>query len=139
VEEAAMIRMIALMVIGCLLGVAVVAGNLLPSRKVNAQPPKAKQKWEYAELYFEAPIPPERSSLAIWTTGKRTIRRDRAEKGQPEPISMLNKDLGGKEESASFVLLFDRFGQDGWELVSHTRGEGPKRIIQTWTFKRAAQ
>jgi hypothetical protein len=131
--------MSALIVIGCLLGIAVVAGNLPPSRNVDAQPPKARQRWEYATLYFEAAIPPERFSLAIWTTGKKTIRKDRAEKDQPDPISMLNKELGGREESASFVVLFDRFGQDGWELVSHTRGEGPKRVIQTWTFKRAAQ
>src|SRR5262245_3877839 len=116
-----MTRMIALVVIGCLLGVALVAGDLLSSRNVGAQPAKAGQKWEYATLYYEAPIPPERGGLAIWTTGKKTLRRDQAEKDQPDPISALNKDLGGTGESASFVVLFDRFGQGGWELVSHVR------------------
>ena len=136
-----MTRISVLVVIGGMLVVAVVAGTLLSSKNVGALPPKAGQQWEYATLYFEAPIPPERGSLAIWTTGKKTMRRDgaRDEKDQPDPISALNKDLGGKGESASFVALFDRFGQDGWELVSHVRAEGPKRVAQTWTFKRAAQ
>src|SRR5262245_32437865 len=134
-----MARASALVVIGCLLGVAAVGGHLLPSKAVNAQLPKAKQKWEYAQLYFEAPIPPERMSLVIWTTGKKTMRRDGEAKEKVDPISMLNKDLGGKEESASVVHLFDRVGQDGWELGAQTRREGPKRLIQTWTFKRAAQ
>src|SRR5262245_3572149 len=49
----------------------------------GGQQPVAKQKWEYATLYFEAPIPPERMSLAIWTTGKKTMRRD-ADKDQPD-------------------------------------------------------
>ena len=134
-----MTRMSALVVIGCVLGVVVVGGHLLSSRNLNAQSPKAKQKWEYAQLVFEAPIPPERRSLAFWTTGKKTMRRDGEAKEKVDPISMLNKDLGGKEETASVVHLFDRFGQDGWELVSHTQRAEPKRLIQTWTFKRAAQ
>jgi hypothetical protein len=78
-------------------------------------------------------------SLVIWTTGKKTMRRDGEAKEKADPISMLNKDLGGKEASASVVQLFDRFGQDGWELVSHTQRERPKRLIQTWTFKRATR
>ena len=128
-----------LALIGCLFA-AVVAWNLLfPVMKAGAQPVKVGQKWQYGTLAYEEPIGPDYGSITTWTTGKKILGARQEKEAQPHPFSKLNNDLGGKEQHASLGVLLDRIGQDGWELVSHTRTEGPRRITQTWTFKRPAQ
>jgi hypothetical protein len=130
-----------LLMIGCFVA-ALVAGHFLsPRRDASAQAPRGGPKWEYATLSYDD-LSTDWGSVATWTTGKKNLGAMR-EKEQPQhPLSKLNKDLGGKEESASLGILLDRIGQDGWELVSHThtqRTGGPRWITQTWTFKRPAQ
>ena len=122
--------------IGCLFA-AVVAWHLLsPVRNAAAQPPKVGQKWEYATLEYDEPIA-EVGSRVIWTTGKKLLG-GKSEKFNLECVSKLNKDLGGKEETASIGVLLDRIGTEGWELVAHTRTAGQRSVTQTWTFKRPA-
>jgi hypothetical protein len=128
-----------LVLIGCLLAAVVAWNRLPPVTNAGAQPAKVGQKWEYATLSYEAPIGPDYGSIATWTTGKKTLGARWEKEAQPHPFSKLNKDLGGKEEHASLGVLLDRIGQDGWELASHTRAEGPRRITQTWAFKRPVQ
>jgi hypothetical protein len=117
---------------------AVVAWYLLfPVMHADAQPAKIRQKWEYATLsaVYDA------QSIATWDTGKTTLKAEYDNAAQLHPFSKLNKNLGGKEERGSLVVLLNRIGQDGWELVSHTRTQGPtgvvgQRVTETWTFKR---
>jgi hypothetical protein len=128
------------LVLICCLFAVVVAWNLLsPVRNASAQPVKVGQKWAYATLSYEDPIGPEFGSIATWITGKKILGARWKKEAQTHPFSKINKDLGGKEEHASLGVLLDRIGQDGWELVSHTSTEGPRRITQTWTFKRPVQ
>lgn len=132
-----MTRTKTLLTIGCLLAVLVTGNLLWPMMNAEAQAPKARQQWEYATLSSEHG---DRHASATWSTGKKTLHATwEAGKDQPLPLSKLNKDLGGKEKDAHEGVLLDRIGQDGWELVCHTRTEGRPRDIQTWTFKRPAQ
>jgi hypothetical protein len=125
--------------IGCFLAPVLVWVFLTPLMNARAQQVKLVQRWQYATLAFEEPIGPDYGSIATWTTGKKILGAKWEKESQPHPFSKLNKDLGGKEEHASMGVLLDRIGQDGWELVSHNRTEGPRRITQTWTFKRPVQ
>ena len=128
-----------LVLIGCLFATVVAWHLLSPVMNAGAQPAKVGQKWEYATLSYEEPIGGNYGSIATWTTGKKILGARQEKEAQPHPFSKLNNDLGGKEQHASLGVLLDRIGQDGWELVSHTRTEGPRRITQTWTFKRPVQ
>jgi hypothetical protein len=129
----------ALLVIGCLSAAVVVAAqHLSPAASAAKEPPWAAQKWAYATLFYDEPIGPDYGSIATWTTGKKILGA-RWEKDKAHPFSKLNKDLGGKEPEASIGVLLDRIGQEGWELVSHSRTEGVRRITQTWTFKLPAR
>ena len=125
-----------LVVIGCLLTAALAWNLLSPEMNAGAQPARIVQKWEYATLSSDEPIGPDYGSIATWTTGKKILGARWEKEAELHPFSKLNKDLGGKEEHASLGVLLDRIGQDGWELTSHTRTEGPRKITQTWTFKR---
>ena len=131
-----------------LLAAAVVAGNLLPAgSRASADPPKDRQKWEYATLSYYCPLPGRlalsalvNGSNARWTAGKQSFEAG-FEKDQPQPVlfSKLNKDLGGQEEAAGLGMLLDRIGQSGWELATHAITTGQTSTIQVWTFKRPAQ
>ena len=132
-----------LFVIGCLFAAAV-AWNLLPTAThAGAEPPKGRQKWEYATLAeVSAPaFPPAQASYRLaWRTGKKGLIME--SQTRQEGISKLYKDLAGhdlgKDEKAPFGALLDRIGQDGWELVTLFRGGTPGQggDTQTWTFKR---
>jgi hypothetical protein len=110
-----------LFVIGCLFAVAV-AWHLLPTRiQAGAEPPKGRQKWEYATLIEANPPAPASYSL-IWRTGKTRLV---AQSKDPQvALSALIKELGGealggKDERSPVGVLLDQIGQDGWELVTH--------------------
>jgi hypothetical protein len=106
------------------------AVTFLTSRaNLEAQQPKGLQKWEYATLGYVVFRDP---GAASWITPK-------AEMGGS--LSKINKDLGWKEdvELRNVCILLNRVGQDGWELVTHTREISKEGLIScTWTFKRPA-
>jgi hypothetical protein len=62
----------------------------------------------------------------------------RSEKFLLECVSKLYKELGGAEDSANVGQLLDRIGQNGWEMVTHSKAVGQRSSTQTWTFKRPA-
>jgi hypothetical protein len=135
-----MTRTKTLAVIGCLVAAAV-ACNLLPAaRHAGAQPPRARQKWEYATLFeFYTADPP--CYRLVWRTGKKRVEVEA--KAVAEGISKLNKalgvaDLGGKDVQVPFGVLLDRIGQDGWELVTHSPSFPRWDNSQSWIFKRPA-
>ena len=112
----------------------------------SAQQPKVEQrpwgsmrlqKWEYATLNY---IENDAGSVAAWINPKdRFTAKSKAR--HHESLTKINKDLGGKEEVGIFdvCILLTRIGQDGWELVTHTRTmDAPTKGTQTftWTFKR---
>jgi hypothetical protein len=117
---------------------ASVAWHLLPATThAGAEPPKGRQKWEYASLIEFLP-PAQTPYRLVWRTGKQRLVVE--SKNIPEGLSKLHKalggaDLGDKEETPRFLILLDRIGQDGWELVTHTHLPPD---TQTWNFKRPA-
>ena len=129
-----------LLLIGCLVA-ATVAGNLLPSAlDARGQPPKGRQKWEYATL-SEFYTPQPAYYRLIWRTGKRRVEVEA--NNIPEGISKFNKALGGdgrgaKDVQVPFGVLLDRIGQDGWELVTHSPSLPRWDNSQSWIFKRPA-
>jgi len=123
-----------LVLIGCLISVLAAWNLLSPVQNAHAQPPKAGPKWEYGTLEYYEPTAGIGSHV-IWTTGKK-IMGAKSEKFLLECVSKLNKDLGGKEETAGLGVLLDRIGEDGWELVTHTRAATQMNVTQIWTFKR---
>jgi hypothetical protein len=124
------------LLIGCVC-VAVTAGGLFwPARGPGAEPPKGGQKWEYAALEYEEPADTV-GSRVLWTAGQKVLG-GRSEKFLLECVSKLNKELGGKEETANVGVLLNRIGQAGWELVTYARVAGQRGVTHTWAFKRPA-
>jgi hypothetical protein len=102
----------------------------------GAQQPKGSQKWEYATLNYSEN---ETGSFAAWINPKdRFTAKSKAR--HHESLTKINKDLGGKEDVGIFdvCILLTRIGQDGWELVTHTKTMDRGTQIFTWTFKRPA-
>jgi hypothetical protein len=115
---------------------ALTGGLWWSALRAEAQPPKVGQKWEYASLEYEEPAS-EVGSRILWTSGKK-VHGGRSEKFLLECVSKLNKELGGGEDSANIGQLLDRIGQNGWELVAHTKAGAQRSVTQLWTFKRPA-
>ena len=100
----------------------------------GAQQPKGLQKWEYATLNY---IEDTTGSFAAWINPKvRFTAKSKAR--HHESLTKINKDLGGKEGVGIFdvCILLTRIGQDGWELVTHTKTMDRGTQTFTWTFKR---
>jgi hypothetical protein len=108
--------------------------------KAAAQPRKGLPKWEYATLNY---MENDAGSFAAWINAKERFTAKSKTKHH-ESLTKIHKDLGGKEEVGIFdvAILLSRIGQDGWELVTHTKerltGRGEAGQTYTWTFKRPA-
>ena len=115
------------------LALAVLTGqSLLPTSRAEAQPQKARQKWEYATLVFG-----ETALDLHWQSGKTILETpSNVEKRDPTPsINELYRKLGGNELNPTLGMILNLIGQDSWEMVSFTHPPG----VQIWTFKRASQ
>jgi hypothetical protein len=107
--------------------------------KADAQPPKGVPTWEYATLNY---LENDAGSVAAWINPKNRVTA-KSKTRHHESLTKINKDLGGKEEVGIFdvSILLTRIGQDGWDLVAHTRTmDAPSKGTQTftWVFKRPA-
>jgi hypothetical protein len=122
---------------GASVAAVVALAFLQPAFRAEAQPPRAAPKWEYATLEYHEPIADVGADVS-WIAGK-VAKGAKSEKYLFECLTKLNKELGGQEEKADIGVLLDRIGQDGWELVTHTRADGPGGASRTWTFKRPAR
>ena len=110
------------------------AAILTSGLRSGAQQPKGLQKWEYATLNY---IENDAGSVASWINPKdRFTAKSKAR--HHESLTKINKDLGGKEGVGIFdvCILLTRIGQDGWELVTHTKTMDRGTQTFTWTFKR---
>jgi hypothetical protein len=103
---------------------------LLSTSTAGAQAPRGRQQWEYASLIFG-----DTALDMHWQAGKTTLssRGDVDKPDDRRSINELYRKLGGKEEDATFGMLLNLVGQDGWEMVAYARPSG----VQTWMFKRA--
>jgi hypothetical protein len=120
--------------IGSLFASAAAGSLFCPAPWAGAEGPKLRQKWQYATLYYHGSRDEPKYDSVKWTAGK-TVLEASSEKAPLECISRLNKDLGGKEETASIAVLLDRIGQDGWEMLTHTSSHGAYDVHH-WEFKR---
>jgi hypothetical protein len=74
------------------------------------------RKWQYAELLL-AQDSVSGEWYVHWVAGTKFVE-SKGKKSRFEAVSEIYKGLGGKGQ-ASFAVLLDHIGQDGWELVSH--------------------
>ena len=132
-----MTRTKTLVVIGCLVAAAAAWHLLSTARRAGAQPPRGRQKWEYATLIQVFPKA-QPAYRGIWRTGKKRLVAETRDIF--EGVSRIYKDLAGhdlgKDEKAPFGALLDRIGHDGWELVTYAPQPSPEGNTETWTFKR---
>jgi len=104
----------------------------VPEQRTTAQTVEKAQKWEYGIVVWSNDFV-SKSTQAIWETPKGEQISDTDFAGLHKKLGGT-KDLGSGAKKTSNFLSF--LGEQGWELVSHTRNKDSAFDVLNWTLKR---